>query len=85
MVEFRVSDYLEDASDEVIEDIARTTLGKILCDGSGYTDRVTAWLTAPEFSEIHRPTYLERNERAGDREGKHKVLRHPWIGLIIWA
>ena len=72
--EFRVSDYLEDAPDEVIEDIARTILGKILRDDGGYTERATTWLTAPEFSETHRPLYLERDERAGDREGEHKSI-----------
>ena len=72
--EFRVSDYLEDAPDEVIEDIARAVFGKILRGDGGYTERATAWLTAPEFSETHRPLYLERDERAGDREGEHKSI-----------
>ena len=85
--EFRVSDYLRDAPEGVIEDIARTIMAKIRRCGGEYTERATAWLTAPEFSKVHRPTYLERDERAGEKEGKRKSIeaslgRLESLGLI---
>ena len=85
--EFRVSDYLRDAPEGVIEDLARTIMARIRGCGGDYTDRATAWLTAPEFSETHRPVYLERDERAGSREGEHKSIeaslgRLEGLGLI---
>ena len=85
--EFRVSDYLRDAPEGVIENLARTIMARIRGCGGDYTDRATAWLTAPEFSETHRPVYLERDERAGSREGEHKSIgaslgRLEGLGLI---
>ena len=76
--EFRVSDYLRDAPEGVIEDLARTIMARIRGCGGDYTDRATAWLTAPEFSETHRPVYLERDERAGGAEGEHKSIEIRW-------
>ena len=85
--EFRVSDYLRDAPEGVIEDLARTIMARIRGCGGDYTERATAWLTAPEFSEVHRPVYLERDERAGSTEGEHKSIessldRLEGLGLI---
>ena len=45
--EFRVSDYLRDAPEGVIEDLARTIMARIRGCGGDYTERATAWLTAP--------------------------------------
>ena len=85
--EFRVSDYLRDAPEGGIEDLARTIMAKIRGCGGDYTERATAWLTALEFSEVHRPVYLERDERAGGAEGEHKSIeaslgRLEGLGLI---
>ncbi len=85
--EFRVSDYLKDAPEGVIEDLARTIMARIRGCGGDYTERTTAWLAAPEFSETHRPVYLERDERIGEKEGKHKSIeaslgRLEGLGLI---
>ena len=71
----------------MIEDLARTVMARIRGCRGDYTDRATAWLTAPEFSETHRPVYMERDERAGSAEGDHKSIeaslgRLEGLGLI---
>ncbi len=58
----------------VERDLREDRRGERIQGDGGYTERATAWLTAPEFSENHRPLYLERDERAGGREGEHKSI-----------
>ncbi|UAL08382.1 MAG: hypothetical protein KRP56_03825 [Candidatus Methanogranum gryphiswaldense] len=60
--EFKVSDYLNDAPDEVIEDLVRTLFSKL--GGTydqGYSKEMCDWVTRPEFSQIKRPIYLKRS------------------------
>jgi len=59
--DFQVSDYLDDASDEVLRDLAAVMFARI----GGVSDQLyapgtVAWLTSPAFREAHRPVYLRR-------------------------
>ena len=60
-IQFDVSDYLIDAPEDVIGSIADTIFRKIKGDSEAhYDERVTAWLTSPEFVRSRQPTYVSR-------------------------
>ncbi len=80
--DFQVSDYLQDAPENVLEALARTVFSKLQGDDGGYSKETVAWLTAPEFSEKHRPIYLERDQRIGSEEGECKSLQEAVDRLV---
>jgi len=61
--EFRISDYIQWANDEVLEDFARCVFGRISNRGRRevYTDRLRRWLQSQEFILRNRTLYLERS------------------------
>lgn len=59
-IEFQVSNYLEDAPEDVIRGLAKTVFAKIRGQDSDYPEEVNNWLTSPDFAENHRPAYLKR-------------------------
>ena len=60
-IEFRVSDYLENAPENIMRDLATELFSKINGDNYGYSDDFKAYVLAPEFSQTHRKTFMERN------------------------
>ncbi len=82
-IEFQVSDYLEDAPEDVIRGLAKTIFAKIRGQDSDYPEEVREWMTAPEFVENHRPTYLKRFIGISEgTEGKHIDLAECYERLI---
>ncbi len=80
--DFQVSDYLQDAPENVLESLARTVFSRLQGDDNGYSKETVAWLAAPEFSEKHRPIYLERDRRVGSEEGECKSLQEAVDRLV---
>ncbi|MCQ2078472.1 MAG: hypothetical protein MJZ38_00205 [archaeon] len=58
--DFRVSDYLRDAPDEVLRSTARSLFRRILGIEDRYSPELMEWVTLPEFHQRNRETYLDR-------------------------
>jgi len=59
--DFKVSDYLEDAPEEIVRDLAKTLFGKITGDDAeGYPQAMCDHITSPEFVKRNQPVYLKR-------------------------
>jgi len=72
MAEFSVSDYLEDAPLEIIEDIARTIFSKINGIESEYSPETIEWFTSDDFVDRHQDEYIRRDSRIDDAGAKVK-------------
>lgn len=59
-VDFTVSDYLKGADEGVLEDLFDIVIRKFKGLDGEYSERFKGHITAPAFSETHRPTYLGR-------------------------
>ncbi|MBO4502142.1 MAG: hypothetical protein J5707_00585 [Candidatus Methanomethylophilus sp.] len=82
-VDFRISDYLEDAPDDVLISLAQTLFRKIRGDEYTTSDRLREWVTDPSFHEQKQNVYLSRC--AGytcSPEGTHKSLQEAYDRLI---
>ena len=71
---FQITDYLQDAPEEVLENLARTIFEKINGNDCGYSEPVVGWLTAPEFVDRLQPKFIKRDNRISLEEGRHKSL-----------
>ena len=70
---FTVSDYLEEAPAEVIEDIVATLMNRMRgMDMKGYLPETEEWLTSDEFLYLNRDRYIERS-RSIDPETENSV------------
>ena len=80
---FRVSDYLEDAPAEVLEGLAATLFAKISgMQDEPYSKAMREWVLAPEFSQKHRPIYIERSKGlTGVAEGNERDLAESFVRL----
>ena len=64
-VEFWVTDYLEEAPEDVLESLARTVFIRMKDDAeSPYSDELLSYLTTDSFRERYRPIYLSRMTNA---------------------
>ena len=74
--EFTVSDYLYDAPENIIVDLARTFIGMISGQsGEGYSDDFIKFVTSDKFVETKQPVYLRRSRLTADTEGRAKDLK----------
>lgn len=81
---FKVSDYLEDAPEKVVRDLAQSLFRRIVGDGyDGYTENVRAWVTSEGFREAKQQIYLRRS-RSLTRSpvGDHRNIRDAYESLI---
>ncbi len=70
--EFQISDYLEDAPENVLRELAEMIFARIRGQNVDYPEEVREWLTAPEFPMNHRSTYLGRFVGVSDgTRGRH--------------
>lgn len=69
-----MTDYLENAPEEVLEGLARTIFEKIQGKETGYSEPVVEWITAPEFIDSKQPLFIKRNGKISFDEGEHKSL-----------
>ena len=81
-IAFRISDYIKDAPETVIEDLANALYTKIAGKDCGYGDEMTRYVKNPEFARMNRPRYLKRSRKIVDREGEHKDLRGSYRRLV---
>lgn len=74
-IDFRVSDYLEDAPKEVLEGLAKNLFDRIAGKGSDFSTTLKEWVTRPEFCEQKQKIFLERSQHILNTvEGEHKNL-----------
>ncbi len=60
--EFKVSDYLEDAPEDVIRGLGKSLFSKILGnDGDSFSDDMCNWVTSPDFASAKQQTYIRRS------------------------
>ncbi|MDR3282022.1 MAG: hypothetical protein LBS92_00200 [Candidatus Methanoplasma sp.] len=74
--EFKVSDYMADAPEEVVKGLANSLFARIAgTDDAGYPKSLTDWITDPEFAELKQPLYLKRSRNLSrSPEGEKKSL-----------
>ena len=80
---FRVSDYLQDANEEILSSLASTLFGKIHGEKNvPYSDEMKSWATNKKFSEKNRPTFIKRAKNLlQNKEGDHKNLKESFLRL----
>lgn len=81
-IAFRLSDYMKDAPVEVWEDLADTLYGKIKGKDCNYSAPMTNWVTAPEFSQKHRQTFIKRGRYLTEDDGENKSLKNSLNRLV---
>ena len=83
-ISFTVTDYLQEAPEEIVMELARTLLIKIYRDPEEmYSDVFTEWVTSNKFVRLNRDTYLQRsNALPEDFESKHHDLQKTYEGLV---
>jgi hypothetical protein len=84
IISFTVTDYLEDAPEEVIEDIARRIMCRIRSDDCPqYSDTTNQYFTSQEFVERNQTTYLERKSFLSEgSKGKHRDIQDSYERLM---
>lgn len=85
-ISFRVSDYIKDAPSEVLEALAVSMFKRVKGERGSYSDAFRKYVLAPEFSQKHRKTFIERGRYLyADSENKNlsdSVDRLVKAGLI---
>lgn len=72
-IDFRASDYLEDAPEEVLEGLARNLFDRIAGKGTEFSTALKEWVTRPEFCQQKQKIFLERSKYVlNTAEGEHK-------------
>lgn len=61
-IDFRASDYLEDAPEEVLEGLARNLFDRIAGKGTEFSTALKEWVTRPEFCQQKQKIFLERSK-----------------------
>ncbi|MBE6521852.1 MAG: hypothetical protein E7Z62_01800 [Thermoplasmata archaeon] len=74
-ISFTVSDYLQDATNGVVEGIARAIFGRIRGEENvEYPEETIAWLTSGEFRDLNQEKYIERSRTIGDMSSEETGL-----------
>ena len=74
-IAFRISDYMVDAPENVMEDLADSIFAKIVGKEGQYSDNMRDWVLSDEFSIRKRPTFIQRGRYlTKDPQGEHKNL-----------
>ena len=83
-IEFTVTDYLSQAPEEIVEELAKTLLTRIyIGSDETYSDAFADWVTSEEFVRLNRDTYLERCKvLSSDFESKHHDLQETYENLV---
>ncbi len=82
--EFQVSDYLENAPEDILRELAEVIFRKIKGEmEADYPESVRDWMTTPEFVRNHRPTYLRRYIGLSEgTQGKNLDLAESYDRLV---
>lgn len=83
-IDFSVSDYLEDAPEEVIEDLMSVIFNKMEGDDADYSYTTIEHLTSEGFRRAHAATYFKRRRMTPDDDGRIEGLYHQLVdeGLL---
>ena len=74
-ISFQVSDYLDDAPEEVLEGLARNLCERLSGKASEFSRALKDWVTRPEFCKQKQPVYIERSMGLlNEVKGEHKDL-----------
>ncbi len=82
--DFRVSDYMRDASEEVTESLADTLFGKIVSGGEAkYGQLMKDFVSSPDFVRRNQPVYLRRSRNLTRSPlGEHRDLGEAYLRLV---
>ena len=74
-IAFRISDYMLDAPENIMEDLAESIFAKIAGKQGLYSDGMRGWVLDEDFSIRKRPTFIRRGRYlSDDPQGEHKNL-----------
>lgn len=59
-IQFRVSDYIQNAPAEILEDLASALFERISGKEGMYSERFRAYILSPEFSQTHAHGFIKR-------------------------
>ena len=81
---FSVTDYLQDAPEEVIRDIANRIMMRIRTDDcSPYSDTTNKYLTSIDFVQRNQPIYLSRKSGISEStKGEHRDIQDSYERLL---
>ncbi len=82
--EFKVSDYLADAPEEVIRGLSTSIFSRIMGTGEeSYSKEMCLWVTAPGFAESKQSVYIRRSRNImRSHQGEFKDLTESYNRLI---
>ena len=82
-IRLRVSDYIMDAPESVIDSLCEVIFKQISGRRTKYPENLMAWLTDPSFCLRNRQTFLNRNPMmTGSSEGIYKDLDDSYKRLV---
>lgn len=82
-IDFRVSDYLQDAPDDVLMSLADSIFKRIMGEDDSYSPNLYDWVTSPEFCASKQGLYLLRRcNLSRSAEGDYKNLRQSYDRLV---
>lgn len=83
-IDFSVTDYLREAPEGILEELAHALISKIYCDPDiDYSDAFVDWVTSDEFIRLNRDTYLQRsNVLSEDFQSRFHSLQETYEDLV---
>ena len=82
-ISFRISDYMTDAPENVMEDLAHALFEKIAGHEGQYSPEMREWVLSDQFSIKKRPLFIKRGRYLSPgTEGEHKDLDDA-IGRLV--
>jgi len=82
-IELKITDYLKDAPESVLEDLAQNIFSNIVNGSGEYEGALRDHVLDPEFFGKHRPTFLKRTKYlGGDPDGEYFDLMMIYRKLV---
>lgn len=83
-IDFSVTDYLKEAPEGILEELAHALISKIYCDPDiDYSDAFVDWVTSDEFIRLNRDTYLQRSSvLSEDFQSRFHSLQETYEDLV---
>lgn len=83
-IAFRVSDYMVDAPEDVMEDLADSIFAKIAGKEGLYSANMRSWVLSDDFSTSKRPVFIQRGRYLSkNAKGKNKNLDDSIKRLVL--
>ncbi len=82
-ISFEISDYMEDAPEDIMESMATTIYLKMKGEsGLPYSDEVCEWLTSDHFVRTKQPVFVRRYRGLGGLVGRKRDLSESYDRLV---